>query len=240
MIPHRNKERLAAWVSVAVGLAGLLMVVLPGLLGMDGMDGGYALGFVGAFLALSGLVVALLFHRRAQQLERIIGQAEYLAHWRYEPAEWRRFVADEYERQIVTNRTTWLLIAAISAVVGLVFLLIDRESGWIVLAALTGLLLVLAVVALFAPYLARARRAEQPGEVWLAKTGVVLNDTFTGWSVFGARLESASWHAGAPTYMQFDISYPGRYGRVTSSVRVPVPENCEQEARQALHALVRV
>ncbi|MHB0857668.1 MAG: hypothetical protein ACYC5M_08870 [Anaerolineae bacterium] len=239
MTPFRNKETTAAKWALLVALTGLLMVALPGLLSLDGMRGGYALSFVGVFVALSGLVVALIFRKRAGQLERIIEQAEYLAHWRCEPVEWRCFVAEEYERQMAANRAMWLLVAGVSAVVSLVFVLADREHGWIVLAVLVGLLALLAGVAYLVPSLTRARNQGRPGEVWLAKTGVVLNGSFTSWAVFGARLEATSWHAGPGAYVQFDISYPSRYGRQTSSVRAPVPSGHEEEACQALHALAQ-
>lgn len=233
----QNPERAGIVAGIIMGLAGAAMMILPGLVGLDGMSGGYALGFIGLFLVIAGVVTAAVYRSRFVALEKILASQDILAQWRYTPDEWQRYAAAEFEQESSDKRSLWLLIAAISAVIGGVFYVADPEGGLVVAAILAGLLVVLAFFALAVPRLEYRRNRQSAGEAVIASNGIVLNGRLHVWDQWGSRLDGVSWVEGDPPVIAFDISYPGRSGRQSYTARVPVPRGQEAAARHVLARL---
>jgi hypothetical protein len=60
----RNRQARIAWAWGCVAMAAAMGSVLPSLAKMSGMAGGYAISFVGAFIATVGLIAAVVFWDR--------------------------------------------------------------------------------------------------------------------------------------------------------------------------------
>ena len=86
-----NPERRYALIALVVAAAAGILVFMPGWLGVDGMDGGYAISFVAAWIAISGLLIAWFFWRRAARLDELLNGQDLLVHWTYTPAEWQAY-----------------------------------------------------------------------------------------------------------------------------------------------------
>ena len=87
------------WKNVTVSLvaaAAFFVVCIISIMSIDGMSGGYALAFVSFFLAVSGLVVALLFVTRARAMDAILTDPSPLVHWDYPEAMMQETTEREY------------------------------------------------------------------------------------------------------------------------------------------------
>ena len=237
---NRNPQRAVAraWMGVAVVAAGL--TALPFLIGMDGMSGGFALAFVSFFLAICGVVVAVIYGSRARALDRILSGAGLLARWSVDPETRRRAADVEYAEEKKVKAGLFLVVAVITVVIGLVFLLVDREVGWMVFLVLVGVLAIIGLVACAGPRLRVARSRRATDDVLISRDGATVNGAFHTWRLLGASLEGAELVEGSPVVLRIAYSAPVRTGRQGYTVHVPVPPGEEETARRVAEELTRL
>jgi len=234
---QRNPENTGIIVGLVLILVGIAMMVVPALAGMDGMNGGYALGFVGAFVIIMGLIVAAVYWRRAATARRILAGENWLVHWTYEPDEWRRYAEQEFSLDTQEKRGLFWLVVVIMAVVGLVFIIADPEAGIWVAAVLAGVAVLLAFFAFVMPRLAHRRRLRVAGQAIIASEGVYLAGSLHVWRQLGSRLTHVSIVGEDPAMIEFQIEAPTRTGTQVYPVRVPIPRGQEAVAQQVVDHL---
>ncbi len=229
-----NPERKYAFVSCAVAVLAVVLVFLPGWIGIDGMDGGYAISFVAFFIAVSAVVIAWFFWRRAAQVDSILRGQDVWAHWVYTPAEWQVYAGAEQEKQLQENRGLWWLMAGMCLTMGLVFWLIDPEAGLFVLLVMIVVTLLLAAAAFILP---RLRSRDRPGEAWLAPGAVFFDNVFYPFTSWMMWLDQVDWQeadGAAPACLRFHYTHYTRTGVQNRILRVPVPTGRLDEARELL------
>lgn len=232
-----NPEKRYTRIALVIMIAAAVLVFLPGWIGLDGMDGGFALSFVFVWIAISAALVALFFRRRAAQLDLILKGQDVLAHWTYTPAEWEAYYSMELDEQLRENRALWYLMAGMSFFIGGIFWLIDREAGQYVLLMMVALTLVLAAAAFGLPRLRRRRREGRPGEVWMAPTAVFFDGEYATWDSWETGLDKVEWRDAAgsdPACLVFHLSHLVRTGIQVQELRIPVPGRNLQEARDII------
>ncbi len=234
MVRQRNPENTGVVIGCALVLLGVAMIVVPGLVGMDMMKGGYALGFVGVFVIIMGLVIAAVYWRRAAAVRQILAGDNWLVHWQYEPDEWQRYAQEEFELDSQEKRGLFWLVIAIMAVVGLVFWIADPEGGIWVAAVLAGVAVLLAFFAFVMPWLEHRRRQRVTGEAIIASEGVYLAGRLHLWRQLGSRLSNVSIIGQDPAMIEFQIEAPTRTGTQVYAVRVPIPRGQEEAAQQVV------
>ncbi len=220
-------------ISFGIALVAIVLIFLPGWIGMDSMDGGYALSFIAVWLAISAALIAWYLWRQSVQIERMLKGKELLAHWIYTPAEWQAYASAEQEEQIQENRALWYFVAGICIFIGIVFWLIDREAGLFVLLFMLALTGLLAVVAFSLPRLHRKRQAGKTGQAWLAPTALLFDGVFYPLKSNLMWLKSVAWqepNGDTPAGLHFRIAYYTRTGIQNRTVRIPVPGRCRDEA----------
>lgn len=228
-----NPEKNYTVIAIGIALVAIVLIFLPGWIGMDGMDGGYALSLIALWLALSAAVVAWYFWGRAAQIERMLAGQELLAHWTYTPSEWQAYADAEQDEQIQENRSMWLFMAVMCVLVGVVFWLIDREAGFYVLLFMLALTLLLGVVAFGLPRLRRQRQAGKTGAAWFAPTAVFFDGVFYPvksrlmW-LNGVDFQEASGNS--PANLSFQITHFVKSGVQNRTLRIPVPSGHRDEA----------
>jgi hypothetical protein len=235
-----NPARKGTWISAAVTVAAVVGIFLPGALGIDGMEGGFALSFLALFAALTGAVTTVVFWQRAAVVERLLAGQEVLAHWTYEEDEWAGYADEERRARIADHQAPFLVAAGWAVLFGALFWLLDREAGWVVALVMLGLIVLLAAVAFGGPYLGRLRRRHGLGEAWLAPTAVYWG-TLLQWGRGDSRLEGVEWleaEGDVPPRLCFAVSSLSRVGRQTYHLRVPVPRGREEEARTLVKRFV--
>jgi len=139
-----NPEKIYARVSAVVAVLAAGLIFSPGLIDLDGMQGGYALSFVALVIAVSAAVITWFFWGRATMLDRLLSGREVLAHWTCQPDEWQRYVEAELQEQTMENKWLWLVVAGWSLFFGILFWWLDRDAGWVVFLVMVGLTVFLA------------------------------------------------------------------------------------------------
>jgi F0F1-type ATP synthase assembly protein I len=231
---QRNPENTGVIVGVVLIVVGIAMMVVPGLAGMDGMNGGYALGFAGMFLIIVGLIVAAVYWRRAATARHILAGENQIVYWTYEPDEWRRYAEQEFALDVREKRGLYWLVVAIMVVIGLVFIIADPEAGIWVAAVLAGVAVLLAFFAFVMPRLAHRRRLRVPGEAIIAAEGVYLAGSLHVWRQLGSQLTRVSIVGENPAMIEFQIEAPTQTGTQVYPVRVPIPRGQEAMAQQVV------
>ena len=232
-----NPEKNYAVIATGIALVAIVLIFLPGWIGMDGMDGGYALSFIAIWLAISAILIAWYFWGRAAQIDRMLNGQELLTHWTYTPAEWQAYAATEQEAQIQENRGLWLFMAGMCILMGIIFWLIDREAGLFVLLFMLALTGLLAVVAFGLPRLRRLRQAGKTGEAWLSPTAIFFDSVFYPLKSRLMWLKGVDWKEASgntPASLHFRIAYYMRTGVQTRILRIPVPDGYRDGALDLL------
>jgi hypothetical protein len=228
---------------LGIAAIGILLLSAPSLLGMDMMSGGYAVRFIGLFVTLCGLVVAWFYQARSAVLDHMLTGQGVLAHWTYDASEYRRQVDREYTERSQDNRNLLKLTAVIMLIVyAAVFIvpILRGEDVWpLVLVLYFGLLLILAIFALGAPWLAHRHAVQASPDVYISQEGVyVLGGLHTWkqpfWQLKRVRLDAK----GDKTALEFDMRYLTRLGWVryeTTTLCVPVPAGQTEAAEHVVH-----
>jgi hypothetical protein len=231
-MPYNPQRRSAIICWVVTGLF-VFAFFAPYIFGMDGPNGGFAISFISLVAAITMLVVSIMYQGRARALDRILSGENRLAHWKYDPAEWQSFAEKEYAREKTDKRNLFFLVAGISVVVGVGFTIAHHDAGLVVLWVLGGMLILIAFVAFTTTRYNYWMNKKYLGEAYITPDGVYLNrqlHLFRGW---GARLDSFSYDEGEK-FIAFQYSTPNRNGRADYTLRVPVPNGKEEEARRVL------
>jgi len=236
--PERRIAKGAVWVTVLA----VMGIFAPGLLGIDGMDGGFAISFLAFFIAICGLVVALMFRRRAAEVDRLLAGNELLAHWEYPAEPWHQYVADETIARHGANRSIVWLVAVWAIPIGLLFWLFDHEGGLVVMLVMIGLCLLMAAVGWGLPLIWQRRRRTRPTQTWIGERAAFFDNVLFRWDGFGNRLDQVTLHPAAdqtPPLLHLHLSSLSRVGWQPYDLRMPVPEDKWLEAQELAHTLSR-
>jgi hypothetical protein len=219
------------WVITAVSI---LIIFLPGVIGLKGFDGGFAVSFVGFFLVIIGLIVAIIYMRRASTLDNIFKGTDLLAHWTYPQEQWLEYAQQEYKREKASKTTLFWVIAVISVLVGLGFFLFDHKAGLAVLLGMLALIAIIALAAWFTTWYNYRQNLKYLGETYITPNAVYLNRQLHIWKSLGSWLESVEIKDTTNPYLEFKYMALTRTVVQEYNVNVPIPRGKEQEAREIL------
>jgi hypothetical protein len=140
---------------------------------IDGMSGGYAIGLVSLFIAISGIVVAGLFFHRAHVMDEILKSNQLLAHWLYSPEIAQENAYREHNEYIERNRAMFILIGGMLVVTALIFILFVEDGGLITGIFLIVFTIVLFIISRITPGLELNRALKTPHEAYIARNGII-------------------------------------------------------------------
>jgi hypothetical protein len=215
---------------------------VPALVGLEGMSGGFAVITLCGFVALSAFVVAVVFFRSAQRLDRLLFGPSLFAHWTYSLQEWVRFTEVELGEEKSGKRALFRWVASIIAVVTAGFVLVLRDEASLFVAAVMGVLtLVLWALSVRGPEWSRRRALRAGPEAWLGPEGAFVGGMFYDFGMTGSDLESVGLReAEGVLVLEGVYSYLARYGRESVSFRVPVPGGDEEEGRRVAQRMAEL
>jgi len=209
----------------------IFLIFLPSIIGLDGMDGGFALGFVSFFMVIMSIVVILIYRSRANQLDRILAGEGRLAVWKYEPYEWEKFTAIDFEEEKKAKKFLFFLISAICVIVGVILLVLVRDV--LIFYISLAIIPVVAIPAFLAPRMRYNKLKKSEGKVLISEKGVIVGRMFHLWVKLGARLDEVVLATDEyPPILEFHYSMPTRNGRQEEVARVPVPSGKMDEAER--------
>lgn len=245
MIKVQNSEKTGVRIGALIALAGLALMVLPSLFGVDMMSLGYALGFFGLFLLISGLITALIFRARVRAMDRLLAGDKVLAHWTYQEFEGQQQVETEYKRLTERNRSLYLVMVFWFVLIGGVFVVADyvrnEEVNGLFIGLMLGCLLIVSIAAFLAPILWRRGASKASRQVIISRNGVVMNDALHSWKGPLERLAGVEYRQDPDgPALVFSIRYFSRIEPVTGSLEtvvVPVPPGEQEAARRVVSTL---
>jgi membrane protein YdbS with pleckstrin-like domain len=242
MGPLSNREMTGVWVGIIIALLGLVLVLVlaPGLSGMDMMRSGFGIMFIGFFVIIVGIITAAVFGQRAREMNRILADENIVARWTYSEAESRQQVQEQFARQSAYNRSTFIIMFAWFVVIGGAFmgysLFSTGEVNWFFAVLFFGILLFLALVAFITPVLWRQQAERSSREVIIARSGLVLNGGLHTWVRPLNRLESVQFNeTPGEKALEFEIGAMSRAGMAAYTpytVIVPLPAGQEADAQR--------
>lgn len=241
MTLRRNSEVGGLVAGIVMAVAGGLLMVLPFVLDMDMMGGGYALLTVGLFLVVTGLITAAVFWSRVARLQAIFAGKNLLAQWVYSPLQVQAQAGRDLEQARAANRARLLLVTGLMLACIVLFAAYGYLSGeGDSMPAFIGLMLgVLAVVAAFAflvPVVQHRRALRSSGEALIAANGLYINGALHTWNAPLAGLDGVSLlEDGDPSRLVFHLRTLSRANATlyeSYTVEVPVPPGELEKARQ--------
>lgn len=228
----KNSQRriMKQWIFFLFGF--IFLIFLPGIIGLDGFDGGFALIFVSFFMVIMSVIIIFIYRSRANQLDSILSGVGQIAVWYYKPDEWNRFIEGDFAEDKKVKRTIFYLISGISVVVGI--LLTIRFQDILIAEIILGLIAFIAIIAFVAPYFRLKKLRKSKPQAMISEKGIIVGRMFHLWVKLGASLDGVNWNDENPGTVMIEFSYsmPTRNGRDQQIARVPVPEGKTDEAKR--------
>lgn len=245
MDKRRNPERSGLAAGIVLAAIGALLMALPSITGLAGMDGGYAFSFIGFFLIVCGLIVFWVFALRYRAVERIFSGDGLLAQWSYDPEEGRRFALEAYQERWEHNKRLYAIVAVLMVVIGFFVLVLPMLQGedllWQVVLGYFLLIPFIGVVAWLAPRLEYRQALRDASDVFIARKGVFVRGALHSWGEAGSSLEAVVFERDLrPPELVFELSHLSGVGgmhREPELLRIAVPEGHEQDAERVASLL---
>lgn len=227
-----NPPRRTALVGLVITVIGFVMIFAPGFLGIEGMNGGYAISFVSLFVAIIGIVVVVVFAILGNMLDKILRGEGLLAHWTYTPEKWKEYTDKEHIEEKIEKRGLFFVVSAFALFFGILFWILDPEAGIYVFLAMLGLIALIGSVALLTTWYDHYQNKKHLGEAYIAKDALYLNHRLHSWRLLGAKLESVTLEVKEGlVLLTFRYSAPTMAGFQNYTARVPVPDGQEETAK---------
>ena len=225
----QNTQRAVVNLWLLLTLLFVGCVFLPSTLGMDGMDGGFALSFLAGFMAMVGLIVVIIYNSRARQMAKIISGEGRLALWHYTTEEWMRFVLADFESEKTLKRNLFIVVAVIALIVGVGFSVAVGDAKAMFIIA--GIMVIVAIPAFWAPRYRYRKLQHSKAVALLSENGLIIGKMFHLWIQLGASLDKVVINTEEnPNLIEFSYSMPSRNGRDQQVARVPIPYGRSDEA----------
>jgi hypothetical protein len=229
-----NPARRNALVWSGIIVIGIIIIFIPGMMGLDGFGGGFALSFFGGFMALIGIIAAIIYFKLAAAMNKITTQENVLAHWHYSPTEWEKYTELEHKEDTMGRKTLFCLVAVITVFVGIIFWVVVRDNPGIIIVICLGIIAITGLAAWISGMTNYRNNKNNLGEAFIALDGVYLNRQLHIWKGMGNRLEEIAFEGDYREQPRIRIEYtsPSRSGRNAYSVRIPVPLGQEEGAQK--------
>jgi hypothetical protein len=228
-----NPHRPAAFFCISIIILGIVMIFLPGIIGMDGMDGGYALSFFGIFVGIVGIITVIFVFRLAAVFDNILKKENILVHWTYTPEEWRQYTEEEHQDDKTDKRRLFLLVAGIAVIVGIIMCLMFPEDIMLNIYIILGIIAMIGITAFLSQLSAYRWNQKRLGDVYISRDGAYLNHRLHIWKGLTTKLEAASYEEGEKSLGRLIFEYTSQnfLNRNHYSARIPVPHGQESAAQ---------
>jgi len=225
-----NPLRKTANIWFIFGILCIVLIFVPGLVGIEGMSGGYAISLFCLFLGIMGVVGGVVYSLHAGILDRTLRGDRLLAHWTFAPEEWRKYAEKEHVEDKAEKKGLFIVISVFALFFGFLFWALDPEDGFYVFLVMLGLIVLIGFVWQFSSWFAHRQNVLSVGEVYISKDAVYLNRSLHTWAVFGSSLNGVALKTVRGMKMLvFNYSAPTCPPR-SIAVRVPVPVGQESVA----------
>ena len=240
---RQTQEHKSAIIALGIMLAAILAAVLPSVIQADMMQWGYAVSFIGVFIALSAFVVFLMFRGRATVRSHMLDPQKVLARWEYSKEFWTELVSED-QSDAGIGKIGGLALAGIFALIGFAVFLADTHDHGLFLILMLGIALFFVFVGFASSRAAKRRIENSLPEAVISREGLFFKNILYTWNARKvAYLESVGISPEQPTALVFGIRQLSRGW--SNSVRyqllevsVPIPPGQEQAAEEIVRILM--
>jgi len=237
----RNPEILGILAGIGLGVVGLALIMAPPLAGLDMLDYGFAIQFLGFFLVIAGLVTGIIFSHRARRMNAVLAGRNLLAHWVYAPEQYQAQAQRDFQQAQQRNRILFLIVAGFMVACATLFVAVGFLQGQgdgmlLFVGIMAGVLLLVGVFALAMPHIQQRRALRNRGDVYIATDALVINGVLHTWDNPLARLAGVTLiEDRGPIRLVFRVRSLSRTNVTLYqpyTVEAPVPPGQEAVARR--------
>jgi hypothetical protein len=231
-----NPPRRTAIVSIAVAFFAVAMIFVPQAVGINGFDGGFAISFVSLFIAIIAGIVGVMYLGLAGKCDKILRGEGILAHWTYSPEYWSEYTKKEYAEEVSEKKGLFILVSGISLATGIIFWIIDNESGFFVFIAMLLLIGLIALAWRIPAWLNRRQNIGGVREAYITKDAIYMNKKFITWrTVFTSFDGVTKQNTRGLSFLVFKYTSNNmRTGPQTYTTRVPIPPGQDEAAKNLM------
>ena len=227
----KNSQRSIVNLWLILMLVFIFCMFLPSIIGLDGFDGGFALGFGAGFMVIVSLIVIFIYRSRAKQLDKILAGEGRVAVWQYSQDEWLRFIEVDFKEEKQSKKTLFIIVAVISVIVGVIMMIVVEDPLALLIAL--GIIPIVAIPAFWAPRARHNKLKNSEPKALISEKGVIIGRMFHLWVNLGATLDQVVLITDEqPPILEFHYSMPTRTGRQTEVARLPLPAGKMTDAEQ--------
>jgi hypothetical protein len=232
-----NPPRTTAVIWSVITIISVTMIFVPGLIGLEGFEGGYAISFVSLFAALLGAVIVVIYVWQASILDKILRGEGLLAHWTYTSEKWSEYCKKDYAEDKAEKKGLFIVVSTFALFFGVLFWAIDAEAGFIVFLVMLGLIVTVGLAwQLSAWHYSRQNMGEV--EAYIARSGLYLTGRLYAWRMLSAHLARVSLEEKRGlVQLVFNFKSLTLVGSQSHKVRVPVPDGQEETAKMIVQIL---
>ncbi len=230
-----NPLRKIILAGLIIAIVGFIFVFIPGIVGIEGMSGGFSISFLSFFVGIVGVVVTFFYFRLATVLDKILRGDGLLVHWKYTAEKWAEYTEREYATERTEKKGLFFVVSAFALFFGFLFWAIDNESGFFVFVVMLGLIAACGLAWQLTAWQEYRANKQFLGEAYIGRDGVYLNRRLHAWNLLWSNLTKVSLDNKRDSLLLI-FEYSAFAFPVSQSyvVRVPVPEGQEEAAKIVL------
>lgn len=233
-----NPPKRTATISFAIALFAAVMIFVPGYLGIDGFDGGFAISFGSLFTAVVAVIVGIMYLSWAGKLDKILHGEGILAHWTYTAEFWAEYTEKEYEEEKTEKKGLFIVVSGIALFFGFLFWVLDAEAGFFVFLVMLGLIGLVAFTWRFSAWYNYKQNINGVKEAYITKESVYINKKFVTWhALFTSFNEARIENNHGLSVIAFKYTLTNRTGAQTYTTRVPIPPDQEETAKNIIQQI---
>jgi hypothetical protein len=234
-----NTAKRTVYIWIGLTIAFIFGIFAPSIFGMDGFNGGFAISFFCIILAITGIIVIMMYWGRARATDSILSGENILAHWSYTTDQWQDYSEKDYQVERGDKWQLYRLVMVITSVVTFGFWLFHRDSGVLMIGIFLGLGALLSCVIVLTTSYDHWQNTKYQGEVYIAQDGAYVGRKLHLWKGWGAQLDGLDYDE-PNRLLLITYSMPSRSGRDSATARILVPPGEEEKTRQIMAELARV
>lgn len=223
----KNRQKLQAKAFWGSALCFALLALLPFLEG-NPLTGAWALAFFAIFLLVGSIVIARIFHARAQRMEALLSSEGLLARWELDDEMLCAYVDLQREESKGKSQALMWVVGALFALVTVVFLFIVEREEILGFSLIMGsiLLLVFAASRFFPWYYAR-RNLKADRQILVGRRYIYVNGYFHDWDYPLSGLDRVAVLQKPFPGLHLVYHYTDRTLRNTHELKIPAPADLD-------------
>jgi hypothetical protein len=233
-----NPPKRTAVISFVVALFASVLIFIPELIGIDGFNGGFAISLISLFIAITAVVVGLMYLGWAGKLDKILRGEGILAHWTYTPQYWAEYTENEYAQEKTEKKGLFIVVSGFALFFGILFWVLDQDAGFIVFLVMMGLIGMVAFAWRFSAWHNYRQNINGIKEAYITKDAIYMNKKLYTWrTVFTSFDEVTQENNQGLALLIFKYATAGRAGPQTYLTRVPIPPGQEEAAKNIVQQI---